>query len=131
MLENKYKTIVYFIALTIVATIGVQIYWNTKIYDVNKQQLINQVQVSFDNAVENYYNELAKENVLTLIQNDSIIGDNNSHLIIKNINNNSDQIVWRDGPTDSLKTPTRVRFISGYSSADTILLNEVIDLGTL
>ncbi len=123
MLEKKYKNIIYFIALTIVATIGVQIYWNIKIYEVNKQQLINQVQVSFDNAVENYYNELAKENVLTLIQNDTII-DDNSEVAIKSLRD--DNHVWLRRTTDSLNPPqTRVRFLSDFLDVDTIRINEM------
>ena len=35
-------------------------YWNYKNYQTNKQQLINDVQVSLDNAVDGYFENLAK-----------------------------------------------------------------------
>lgn len=72
MLEKKYKNIILLIGLTIVITIAVQFYWNLKIYEVNKLQFNNQVHVSFDKAIENYYNELAKSNVFSIIESDSL-----------------------------------------------------------
>ncbi|WP_299117666.1 sensor histidine kinase KdpD [uncultured Winogradskyella sp.] len=61
MNDKRYKYILYTITLVIVATIGIQIYWNYKNYLTNKQQLINDVQVSLDKAVDDYYANLAKE----------------------------------------------------------------------
>lgn len=46
----------------IVATLCIQLYWNYKNYQVGKQQLINDVQTSLDNAVDGYYTQLAKTN---------------------------------------------------------------------
>jgi len=48
MNDSKYKWILYVIIMVIVATIGIQSYWNYKNYLVSKQQLINDVQVSMD-----------------------------------------------------------------------------------
>jgi two-component system phosphate regulon sensor histidine kinase PhoR len=45
---------------TIVISIAVQIYFNFKNYQKNKQQFINQVQISLDNATDIYFVELAK-----------------------------------------------------------------------
>ncbi len=56
----RYKGILYFIALVILATLCIQVYWNYKNYEVGKQQLINDVQTSLDKAVDNYYTNLAK-----------------------------------------------------------------------
>ncbi len=63
----KYKSILYFIAAVIVATFCIQVYWNYKNYEVGKQQLINDVQTSLDNAVEQYYSEIAKEQSFSVI----------------------------------------------------------------
>ena len=52
MNEKKYKRIFYFITLTIIVTIGVQFYWNYKNYQENKRQLVNEIQISFDNSIE-------------------------------------------------------------------------------
>ena len=67
MNEKKYKRILYFILLTMVLTIVVQCYWNYNNYLQNKQQFINQVQISLDNALELYYADLAEANQMTFI----------------------------------------------------------------
>ncbi len=55
----KYKSIIYFISAVILATLFIQVYWNYKNYLTGKQQLVNDVQTSLDNAVDRYYTELA------------------------------------------------------------------------
>ncbi len=55
-----YKWILYLISVTIVLTIVVQGYWNYKNYKQNKQHFINDVQISLDNALENYYANLVQ-----------------------------------------------------------------------
>ena len=60
MNDVKYRRILYVIVLVILATIGIQSYWYYKIYLTNKQQLINDVQISLDNAVDVYYTSLAE-----------------------------------------------------------------------
>jgi two-component system phosphate regulon sensor histidine kinase PhoR len=67
MNTKKYTWLFYFITLTIVATIGVQFYWNYKNYEENKQRVANEIQLSLDNAVEEYYSSLAKSNFITII----------------------------------------------------------------
>ena len=53
-------------------TLGIQGYWNYKNYQIGKQQLVNDMQTSLDNAVSNYYTDLAKGNIFTQNSNDSI-----------------------------------------------------------
>jgi two-component system phosphate regulon sensor histidine kinase PhoR len=60
MNDKRYKWILYTITMVIIATIGIQIYWNYKNYQTNKQQLINDVQTSLDKAVDDYYAALAE-----------------------------------------------------------------------
>jgi len=60
MNNKKYQWILYLIVFVILSTIGIQIYWNYKNYQTNKKQLINDVQVSLDNAVNDYYANLAQ-----------------------------------------------------------------------
>ncbi|MFS4494928.1 sensor histidine kinase [Maribacter sp. 2308TA10-17] len=71
MKQNNYKSIVYFIAATIVATITIQLYWNIQNYETNKQRLINEVQISLDNGVEAYYSDLAKTDFFAFVNNGS------------------------------------------------------------
>jgi len=64
MNDKRYTLILYVIVFVILGTIGIQVYWNYKNYLINKQQLINDVQVSMDNAVETYYANLAERNTV-------------------------------------------------------------------
>jgi two-component system phosphate regulon sensor histidine kinase PhoR len=66
---KKYQWIFYLIAITIVTTIVIQFYWNYKNYEENKRQITNEIQLSLDNAVEEYYSSLAKSNFITIIDN--------------------------------------------------------------
>ena len=68
MENKKYTWLFYLIATTVVATIGVQFYWNFKNYEENKQRVSNEIQLSLDNAVEIYYASLAKKDFLTILK---------------------------------------------------------------
>lgn len=61
MQKKSYRSILYFIAFVILVTLSIQVYWNFKNYEASKQQLINEVQISLDNAVDQYYTELAEK----------------------------------------------------------------------
>ncbi|SDR69388.1 two-component system, OmpR family, phosphate regulon sensor histidine kinase PhoR [Polaribacter sp. KT25b] len=65
---KKYKLLFYFITATIVATITVQFYWNYKNYEENKQRVTNEIQLSLDNAIEEYYSSIAKNSFITIIE---------------------------------------------------------------
>lgn len=66
MKSEKYKGILYFIAVVILATLCIQVYWNYKNYLIGKQQLINDVQSSLDKAVDGYYTDLARTETFSL-----------------------------------------------------------------
>lgn len=67
MNTKKYKLLFYFITVTIVATIAMQFFWNFKNYEENKQRVTNEIQLSLDTAIEEYYAKLAKEEITTII----------------------------------------------------------------
>jgi two-component system phosphate regulon sensor histidine kinase PhoR len=72
MNRKKHQWILYTIPVVILITIGVQIFWNYKNYLVNKQQLVNDVRSSLDNAIESYYANLAKKTTMAyVIENDA------------------------------------------------------------
>ena len=78
MNDARYKVILYVIVAVIAGTIGIQVYWNIKNYQINKQQLTNEVQASLDNAVETYYANLARENTIGFAieaSSDDILGN--------------------------------------------------------
>ena len=60
----NYKWILYLIATVILGTIGIQLYWNYKNYQVNKTQLIGSVQQVLDDSVDGYYELLAKKSTI-------------------------------------------------------------------
>ncbi|WP_142785043.1 sensor histidine kinase [Changchengzhania lutea] len=88
MNTSKYRWLLYIIVSTIALTIVVQGYWNYKNYLRNKQNFINQVQISFDNALDTYYADLAESNQMTFIdiESDSLKFKNESY------NNKADSI---------------------------------------
>jgi len=61
MNDKRYKWILYIIVTVIITTIAIQVYWNYKNYQSNKRQLINEVQISLDKAVDDYYTDLAEQ----------------------------------------------------------------------
>lgn len=85
----KYRWLLYTIGLVIIATIGIQVYWNYKNYLINKQQLINDVQQSADQAIETYFANLAaKSTIAYAIESESpkdLLGNNNTMDSIINV----------------------------------------------
>ncbi len=71
MQKRHYKTVLYFISLVILLTLIIQVYWNYKNYQQGKQQLINEVQISLDQAVDTYYIDLATDNTIGFAINQS------------------------------------------------------------
>jgi two-component system phosphate regulon sensor histidine kinase PhoR len=71
MNKKNYKWVVYFIGITVILTIAVQVYWNYREYQINKQNLISSVQLSLDNAVETYFVNLTKSAIITYKSVDS------------------------------------------------------------
>lgn len=70
MNTKKHNWIFYLITITIVTTIGIQFYWNYKNFEENKQQVTNDIQLSLDNAVEEYFSSKAKTDFITIINDD-------------------------------------------------------------
>ena len=101
MNDKRYKWILYTIVAVIVATIGIQVYWNYKNYQTNKQQLLNEVQISLDKAVDDYYAALAERTTFGFIlegdqqknafeegsQLDSILNNLNTYKIESEVSN--------------------------------------------
>ncbi len=64
MKSKRYTYILYTIAFVTIVTIAIQVYWNYNNYLNNKQQLINDVQISLDKAVDDYYAALAERTTI-------------------------------------------------------------------
>ncbi len=116
MLEKNYKNIIYFISITILVTIVAQVYWNYKNFELNKQQIHNQIKTSFDDSIEMYYTEIAKNDVFERIHSNLNIRNSNSGWI----NSSSQRInMLIDASRDSINK-NLPSTISYYSSVDTI-----------
>ncbi|WP_412561670.1 sensor histidine kinase [Winogradskyella sp. MIT101101] len=105
MNDKRYQWILYIIIAVIAITIGIQVFWNYKNYQTNKQQLINDVQISLDKAVDDYYAALAERTTLnfSLINNytvDSLNPETEISKLLKKIDHPSKGLK----SIDSLKT---------------------------
>ncbi|PCE63314.1 sensor histidine kinase [Sediminicola luteus] len=68
--QNHLRTLL--IGLTIVLTLGIQLFWNYQQYKQQKQQLVLEVQEGLDNALEAYSAEIAKTDLMAFIGDDAI-----------------------------------------------------------
>ncbi len=69
MKQLQFKRIGILIGLTLLFSIGVQVYRNIAQFRLIESQLINDIQGSLDSALDEYYAEIAKNDVLTLTDN--------------------------------------------------------------
>ncbi|MEM7086294.1 MAG: HAMP domain-containing sensor histidine kinase [Bacteroidota bacterium] len=117
MNKLKYKSILYFISLVILATLCIQVYWNFKNYQIGRQQLINDVQTSLDNAVDQYFTFLATDGPFRTF--------NDSLGLVHSIQR-GDTFRFRDSTTTILKSKERMTdgmtVVQSFSS-DSIDLN--------
>jgi two-component system phosphate regulon sensor histidine kinase PhoR len=68
MKRKNYLWILYLISVVILLSIITQVYFNYANYQKNKQQYINDVQISLDNAVDAYFAVLAKKEFKVISQ---------------------------------------------------------------
>ncbi|EDP98117.1 HAMP domain-containing sensor histidine kinase [Kordia algicida OT-1] len=113
MKQQRSSWILYAIIATIAITIAVQIYWNFKNYQVNKQQFINQVQISLDNAVEAYYADYAKREKMMMITMEGTNSMNNPKVLEK----------LRDVNFDSIFDIVEQRF---FKHSDSVIIDKTI-----
>ena len=115
MKRLKFQWILNLIIVVIISTIVIQIYWNYKNYETNKQQLINDVQISLDNAVDNYYANLAKHNTMAFaIELDDREAIKNKTNVIDSLIKEIDSIAHDFTTNDSL----RINIVKNASSIE-------------
>lgn len=59
--EKNYRWLLYLISLTILITIGAQIYWNNKQYTLEKRKLAQEVLHALDQGMEEYYSRITQD----------------------------------------------------------------------
>ena len=64
------RKILLLISFLILSTICLQVYWNYKNYISNKDRLFNEVQIAFDKALEIYFNEESKKQLISFVSSD-------------------------------------------------------------
>lgn len=69
MEKLNFKRIGILIGATLLISIGVQAWRMYSQFEIIQRQLVSDIQESLDNAVESYYAEIAKTNVITLTDN--------------------------------------------------------------
>ena len=122
MNTKKYRWLFYFITATIVATIAVQFYWNYKNYQENQQRVTNEIQLSLDNAIEEYYSSIAKSNFITIIDSK----DNVEHK--QSINNSSiDNLLNKMNKDDATRKKPKVTINNIKITSDDNLSKEKVD----
>jgi len=101
MNTRKHNWILYLISITITVTIAVQFYWNYKNFQENRRRVINEIQISFDNAVEEYFsNNTIKPKYVFGTTRKNVSGKNDSETI-SHINISSGNLSFTD--TDSIR----------------------------
>ena len=101
MNTKKYRWVLYLITLTVIATISVQIYWNYKNYLLNKQRVLNEIQISLDNAIEEYFADVTKNSTIAFIDvsGDSVFSKEKTSAFFSKINFDT---IFKETTYDSL-----------------------------
>lgn len=71
----KFKQIIYLISVTVVVTVAAQVYTNVQNYRVNKQRFERDVQQALDLAVEAYYADRARNDVVIFAKSSDTLGN--------------------------------------------------------
>jgi len=114
MNQFKYRWILYFISGVILTTLFIQVYWNYKNYELGKQQLVNDVQTSLDNTVDQYYAQLATSESFKLIK-DSIKIDLRQSGLLNSKNDSIRLIINGSDKEFSSQSNVRDEFPSGIT----------------
>lgn len=69
MLLKKYRLFFGFVITVTTLIIAIQVYWNFQMYRTNKAQYIFNVERGFNKAVDSYYFQLGKSDVLYILDN--------------------------------------------------------------
>lgn len=69
MEDKRYTYIIYFIVTVITLTLAIQLYWNYKNHEAGKVQLLRDIKLGLDLAVDQYYEEAAAQNTLGIFSN--------------------------------------------------------------
>ena len=103
MNTKKYRWILYFITLTVITTITVQVYWNYQNYLQNKKRIANEIQLSLDNAIEEYFADLTKKSRTVFLDTTSNISKKKKNLELFFAKMNFDTILQTKSSSKRIK----------------------------
>jgi two-component system phosphate regulon sensor histidine kinase PhoR len=91
--KRKFKAVIYLIAFTVILTVGIQVYRAFQNYNLNKQRFENDVQVAVDIAIEGYFSDETKEQLILLTNDAFGSKENNGRSIVtKRLNPNDSSL---------------------------------------
>ena len=109
MNTKKYRWLLYAITLTVVTTIAVQVYWNYQNYLQNKQRVLNEIQLSLDNAVEEYFADLTKKSTVAFVDmsGDSVLSKKRTKAFFSKIKFDT---IFKKAKTTTIKGKNQLSF---------------------
>ena len=104
MNTKKHHWILYAISFTILATIAVQVFWNYKNYEQNKQRVLNEIQISLDTAIEEYFADITKNSTITFVDmsGDSLMSKEKALAFFEKINFDT---IFKPTSSKKIKSP--------------------------
>lgn len=135
MQNRRYKNLLYFICSVILITLTIQVYWNHKNLKAGKQQLLNEIQASIDNAIDSYFVDKARKeaNSYSAIRDSQIIKNPkldillNEKFVAPKMNNEvdltyKDSIIEVDSEIRRVDTIFKTRQLSNVAEAQEEIL---------
>jgi two-component system phosphate regulon sensor histidine kinase PhoR len=109
MNTKKYRWILYLITLTVITTIAVQVYWNYQNYLQNKQRVANEIQLSLDNAIEEYFADVTKKSTVAFVDmsGDSVLSKDRARSFLSKV---KFETLFNNAKRRSLKTKKQFNF---------------------
>lgn len=134
MNNKKYNWILYLITLTIITTIAVQLYWNYKNYEQNKQRVVNEIQQSLNDAIRDYFLNVSKEKFIAVVNPEKklkIDGFNFGKKFLPKLYD-SIKINGKDDPEFSITSiALSANSSKEYKSLDSVVENVIKDISAL
>lgn len=130
---------IYFVAGVVLITLAIQFYWNVKNYRSEKQRLVNDMQISLDQSVNNYFATVAKNSTIGLFKDSSTSSTGDISNFLDSIGKNmpSNGFSFKNLDSISIKRAPGIVILRGQKSVDSFqeinvknfqIKNKTIDL---
>ncbi|MEQ9468959.1 MAG: HAMP domain-containing sensor histidine kinase [Ekhidna sp.] len=126
MAKQSYRKIVFLIVITAVVLTAAQVYFTIQNYQVNKQRFIQDVKLSLDASIEDYFANRAKNSIYILTSTDSLIEGKRAIGYASKIDEVDSIAKVMEGSKPLSSSNLRHVWSSTGSFPDSIKLNEVL-----